>query len=118
MSSKNKEENKVTTSSQLYKNIKAILTESRTRAIGAVNFIMVEAYWNVGKLIVEGEQRGEKRAGYGDYLLKDISKRLTSDLGSGFSEQSLRILIICGNPDFHQDRFCVPLTDRIMEKRR
>ncbi|MBU1752515.1 hypothetical protein KKG56_01430 [bacterium] len=44
MSNKNKEENKVTTSSQLYKNIKAILTEARTRAIGAVNFIMVEAY--------------------------------------------------------------------------
>lgn len=90
MSDKKKEENKLTISSQLYKNIKAILTEARGRAIGAVNFIMVEAYWQVGKRIVEEEQKGKKKADYGTFLISDISRRLTHDLGPGFSEQSLR----------------------------
>ncbi len=90
MADKKKEENKVTINSQLYKNIKAILTDARTRAIGAVNFIMVEAYWNVGRLIVEDDQKGKKKADYGTFLLSNISRRLTCDLGQGFSEQSLR----------------------------
>ncbi len=51
---------KVIAKSQLYRNIKAILLHARTLAIGAVNFIMVEAYWQVGKRIVEEEQKGKK----------------------------------------------------------
>ncbi|MFH1962469.1 MAG: DUF1016 N-terminal domain-containing protein, partial [bacterium] len=75
--------------SQLYKNIKAILTESRTRAIGAVNFIMVEAYWNVGKLIVEDEQKGTKKAEYGKKVLENLSLRLSNDFGKGFDPSNL-----------------------------
>jgi len=51
---------------------------------------MVEAYWNVGRPIVEDEQKGKKKADYGTFLLSNISRRLTRDLGRGFSEQSLR----------------------------
>ena len=73
-----------------YTQIKTILQSARDRAYTQVNFIMVEAYWTIGQQIVEEEQRGEDRAKYGLYLIKDISKRLTEDFGKGFSQQSIR----------------------------
>jgi len=51
---------------------------------------MVDAYWSIGKRIVEEEQKGEKRAEYGIYLLRDLAKCLTAEFGPGFSEQGLR----------------------------
>jgi predicted nuclease of restriction endonuclease-like (RecB) superfamily len=50
---------------------------------------MVEAYWNIGKRIVEEEQNGKDRAKYGSHLIKELSKQLTSDFGKGFSAQSI-----------------------------
>ena len=75
---------------RIYEGIKNILAKARKKSYRAVNFIMVEAYWNIGKLIIEGEQKGKQKADYGAYLLKDLSDRLTGDFGDGFSEQSLR----------------------------
>ncbi|MBU0568030.1 DUF1016 family protein [bacterium] len=89
MAEKRKPGDKVTVNSQLYKNIKAILTNARERAIGAVNFIMVEAYWNVGKLIVEDEQKGNKKAEYGKQVLENLSLRLSGDFGKGFDPSNL-----------------------------
>lgn len=60
----------------IYLSIKEILTSAREKAYKAVNFAMVEAYWNVGKLIVEA-QAGNERAEYGEELLKNLSKELT-----------------------------------------
>lgn len=68
----------------IYLSIKEILTSAREKAYKAVNFAMVEAYWNVGKLIVEA-QDGNERAEYGEELLKNLSKELTKELGKGFS---------------------------------
>jgi len=50
---------------------------------------MVEAYWKIGKRIVEEEQQGKGRAGYGANLIKDLSKQLTTDFGKGFSAANL-----------------------------
>lgn len=75
--------------SEFYRSIAEILQTARQNAYRAVNFAMVESYWNVGKLIVEEEQRGKQRADYGAYLIKNLSVKLTEDLGKGFSEQSL-----------------------------
>jgi predicted nuclease of restriction endonuclease-like (RecB) superfamily len=55
-----------------------------------VNFIMVEAYWNIGQQIVEEEQNGKDRAEYGSYLIKELSTKLTKDFGKGFTQQNLR----------------------------
>lgn len=52
---------------------------------------MVEAYWNVGKLIVEA-QDGNERAEYGEELLKDLSKDLTRGFGKGFTVTNLRYM--------------------------
>ena len=74
---------------ELYRNISEILQTARQNAYRAVNFVMVEAYWNIGKLIVEEEQQGKQRADYGIHLVKNLSVKLNSDFGKGFSEQSL-----------------------------
>jgi len=75
---------------QFYKDIKKILAEARNKAYAAVNFVMVEAYWNVGGRIVEEEQEGRHKAEYGEYLIQNLSKRLTKEFGAGFTEQNLR----------------------------
>jgi hypothetical protein len=75
----------------IYFSIKEILTSAREKAYKAVNFAMVEAYWNVGKLIVEA-QDGNERAEYGDYLLKNLSKELTKEFGKGFTVTNLKYM--------------------------
>ncbi len=50
---------------KLLTNIREILLSARHTAYKAVNFAMVTAYWNIGKLIVEDEQNGNARAEYG-----------------------------------------------------
>lgn len=72
-----------------YEDIKQILDKARSAAFRTVNFLMVESYWNIGRLIVEEEQKGKKRAEYGKYLIKELSESLTKDFGKGFSENNL-----------------------------
>ncbi|SMM98504.1 FIG074102: hypothetical protein [uncultured Candidatus Thioglobus sp.] len=50
---------------------------------------MVEAYWLIGRRIVEEEQKGESKAGYGDYLIRELSIALQNDFGKGFSYANL-----------------------------
>lgn len=73
----------------IYQDIKGILETARRNAYEAVNIAMVEAYWNIGKRIVE-EQDGNEFAGYGKYLIKELSKKLTVEYGSGFDETNIR----------------------------
>jgi len=75
---------------KLYYSIKNIISEARGKIKRAVNFAMVEAYWNIGRLIVEEEQKGADRAEYGAYIIRNLSIKLSADMGKGFSEQSLR----------------------------
>ena len=72
-------------------NIVRIVREARQTAYRAVNFAMVAAYWNIGKLIVEDELHWE-RADYGKTVLKNLSERLTKEFGKGFDESNLRYM--------------------------
>ncbi|MGP1679272.1 MAG: DUF1016 N-terminal domain-containing protein, partial [Burkholderiales bacterium] len=65
----------VTHRRDLYQSIAKVLRAARANAYRAVNFTMVEAYWNVGRMIVEEEQQGKERAEYGAALLKNLSIR-------------------------------------------
>ncbi|MFK5975871.1 MAG: PDDEXK nuclease domain-containing protein [Sulfurovum sp.] len=85
----NKKGNPMTPQTNIYQTIKTILQTARDNTYKQVNFIMVEAYWNIGKQIVEEEQKGEDRAKYGSYLIKDLSSKLSDEFGKGFSKQSL-----------------------------
>ncbi len=74
----------------LYDAIRLIIHDAQKGAYKAVNHAMVRAYWNIGQLIVEDEQKGEKRAKYGEKLLDDIGRRLTNEFGRGFSVANLK----------------------------
>jgi len=77
-------------SKNFYNDIKSILDKARESSYRAINFLMVEAYWNMGRLIVEEEYKGKKRARYGDFLIKELSVKLTKDFGKGFTETNIR----------------------------
>ena len=74
---------------QFYGEIKKILTDARNKVYQTANFAMVEAYWQIGKSIIE-EQKGEERAEYGSGLLKELSKQMTQDFGKGFTVSNLK----------------------------
>jgi hypothetical protein len=73
----------------LYREIRAVLESARSGAYRAVNAAMVQGYWHVGRLIVEHEQNGRHRAGYGEALIATLAQRLTRDMGRGFDERNL-----------------------------
>ena len=76
--------------SALYGAIRQVLETARRNAYKAVNFAMVQAYWQIGRLIVEDEQTGEARAEYGKKVLEELARRLTADFGKGFDARELR----------------------------
>ena len=65
--------------------IKQILREARAKAYTSINSAMVEAYWLIGKRIVEEEQQGKNRAEYGQEIIKTLSEELQIEFGKGFS---------------------------------
>lgn len=73
-----------------YDDVRQILLSARSKTYRAVNTAMVEAYWLIGKRIVEEEQNGKSRAEYGKRLLENLSKSLSNDFGKGFSYANLR----------------------------
>ena len=86
-----KQDDLILSEDSIYGQIKDILTVARRKAYSAVNFAMVEAYWLIGKQIVEA-QTGNKRAEYGEYLLKYLSEQLMNDFGKGFTITNLKYM--------------------------
>lgn len=70
--------------------ISSVIDSARSAAARSVNCIMTAAYWFVGRRIVEFEQKGKKRAGYGEELLERLSLDLGKRYGRGFSRQNLQ----------------------------
>jgi len=62
-----------------------LLHSARQQIVRNVNFIMVQTYFEIGRMIIEEEQNGKERADYGKSLLKELSKVLTKEFGKGFS---------------------------------
>lgn len=84
-----KGENKYIANVSFITEIKDIITQARQKAYSAINTAMIEAYWLVGRRIVEEEQGGVSRAEYGKQILKELSTELTKEFGKGFSVGSL-----------------------------
>ena len=76
---------------ELFARVRAILSRARAAVYVAANTAMVEAYWNVGREIVE-KQGGVSRAKYGDGLIKGLAVRLTAEFGEGFTASSLKYM--------------------------
>lgn len=77
-------------SANFYKDIRGILELARQKAYTSINFAMVEAYWQIGKRIVEEEQNGKDRAAYGEQLIKTLSKNLSGEYDTGLSVANLK----------------------------
>ena len=76
----------------LYSEIRETLLSYRKQAYASVNSAIVQTYWNIGRLIVEYEQKGNFRAEYGKRLLQNISQKLTKDFGRGFDIRNLQYM--------------------------
>lgn len=77
---------------ELLHNVRHILQEARAKVIHHVNSTLVRAYWQVGKYIVEYEQQGTDRAGYGKAVINTLSRRLVAEFGNGFTATNLRYM--------------------------
>ena len=79
-----------TPGTDFYQSVVEVVRTARSHAFRAVNFVMVEAYWRIGRMIVEEEQLGKERAEYGEQLMSTLSRRLTEEFGKGFAETNLK----------------------------
>jgi predicted nuclease of restriction endonuclease-like (RecB) superfamily len=79
----------ITEKDQLFDKIVDLLEQSRNKIFTQVNTTIVQTYFEIGKIIVEDEQKGESKAEYGKEVLKKLSKQLTQKFGKGFSVQNL-----------------------------
>lgn len=66
-----------------------MLEAARRSSARAVNAVMTATYWEIGRRIVEYEQRGRERAEYGEAMLERLSNDLTSRYGRGFGVVNL-----------------------------
>lgn len=75
---------------QLYSEIFTVVSQAKQRVYQSSNKILLQMYWQIGKLIVEDEQKGKVKAMYGKATLKNLAKLLTIEFGKGFDESNLR----------------------------
>jgi len=76
----------------LIKEIRDLVQSARRTAAQNVNTLQVVTNFEIGRRIVEYEQQGSRRAGYGERVLKELSLRLTEELGRGFSKSNLEYM--------------------------
>lgn len=74
---------------ELFKKISHLLTNARSSIVKNINTTMVVTYYKIGQIIVEEEQNGSYRAKYGKSILKNLSEKLTNEIGKGFSVDNL-----------------------------
>ncbi len=79
------------THTDLYASIRAVLFAASTHVRQTVNDAMVQIYWQIRRLIIEGEQGGEARAEYGKRVLAELAKHLAAEFGKGFSVTNLKL---------------------------
>lgn len=78
-------------------NLGELIRQARQKVLRTVDTIQVQTCWQIGRHIVEFEQKGARRATYGKRLLPTLAKVLTADFGKGFDERNLRYM-----RDFYQ----------------
>lgn len=81
--------NEVDSYKEVLTDVVSLLVEARRTSARAVNSIITATYWAIGRRIVEHEQRGKKRAGYGEELIARMSRDLTARFGKGFGTVNL-----------------------------
>ncbi len=72
--------------------LRRLILQARQQALRRVDIIQVQTYWQIGRHIVEFEQGGQARAGYGKRLLPELAAALTGEFGKGFDASNLRYM--------------------------
>lgn len=83
-------ENLIDSYQKIYTEIKEALLVLRNQSFCAINFAMVQAYWQIGHIIVEHEQKGNLRSEYGKEILQKVSEKLQQEFGKSFSIRNLQ----------------------------
>ena len=86
------EKNAPTGEIDFFKSIAELIRQARRNLEKSVNFAMVLTYYDIGRQIVEKEQKGEKRAEYGKSVLERLSIYLTAEIGKGYSVENLKLM--------------------------
>ena len=74
----------------LYNKVSELIKGAQDTLLRAVNTTMVATYFEIGKMIVEEEQQGKERAKYGDQLIIELSEKLSSEFGKGYSKTNIK----------------------------
>lgn len=93
----------------LFNQIESIISENKNKMAYQINTTLVNTYFNIGKIIVENEQNGTIRAEYGKDILKNLSKKLTTKFGTGFSRSNLQNMRIF----YTKYKNCQPLASNL-----
>ncbi|MBQ9575695.1 MAG: DUF1016 family protein [Muribaculaceae bacterium] len=80
----------MTEESGFISDLRSIVATARDTSYRMANIMQVIQNWLIGKRIVEQEQQGEQRAGYGKHVIEIASQTLTEEFGTGFSETQVR----------------------------
>lgn len=73
----------------LYNRVAPIIEGAKNKILKTINQEIVKAYWEIGKEILEEEQKGRDRAKYGQALIENLSIQLTKNFGKGFTKRNL-----------------------------
>ncbi len=76
----------------LFQSVRTIIQEAQQRIVRNVNTTMLITYFEIGRIIVEHEQKGKRRAGYAEEILKQLSEDLTKEFGKGYSRSNLEYM--------------------------
>ena len=76
----------------LYRRVREILESARAGVARSVNTTQVVANWLVGREIVEEEQKGKAKAGYGENLMRDLASKLAEEYGDGYGLTNLKMI--------------------------
>ena len=76
----------------LYRSVRKVIEQGRRAVSIAANAVLVRQNWSIGKLIVEDEQHGRRKADYGKKTLEALSSRLTAEYGSGYTLTNLKYM--------------------------
>lgn len=112
-------------SKELFLQIKHLLDDARRNIAHSVNTTVVEAYWQVGRYIVEYEQQGKERAEYGKGLIKNLSQRLMNEYGAGFTVSNLKMMrlfylafqkghTVCDQLSWSHIRLLIPIQNEVV----
>lgn len=74
----------------LYYKVSELLKQAQSNVVQTVNKTMVTTYFEIGRMIVEEEQKGKERAEYGQQLINELSYKLSTEFGKGFFPTNIK----------------------------